>query len=181
MPVTVSYYGDVARQAGSHTNFMNQDNVYKQTDRLSYFHELMVARKITSKFSAQAAVTYSYFNFVDTTSQPVEHANNGASFIGRYQFSPQSSVMVEFDLPLTSRKVTTITASTATSETKETKYYPKPNFGIGYEVATSGHQFQIFVCSADAIINQVNRVYNQNDFFDKGLLLGFNITRQWGF
>jgi hypothetical protein len=187
IPVTVTYYGDLAREAGAHTEFMNQDNTYKQTNRLSYFHELMVARKFNSHLSLQAAGTWSYYNMVDTASivdNNMEHSYLGASFIGRYQFSPQSSVIVEFDLPITTWSTTTITSTgTSTNNTMTTlkKYYPKPNPGIGYEVSTSGHQFQVFVCSASGIINQENRVYNQNAFFDKGILIGFNITRQWGF
>jgi hypothetical protein len=93
-------------------------------------------------------------------------------------------VIVEFDLPITTWSTTTITSTgSSTNNTMTTlkKYYPKPNPGIGYEVSTSGHQFQVFVCSASGIINQENRVYNQNAFFDKGILIGFNITRQWGF
>jgi hypothetical protein len=183
MPVTVTYYGDVARQAGAHLNFLNQDNKYKQTNRLSYFHELMIAKKI-HKISIQAAGTWCYYNMVDTVNTGMDRQYLGVSFIGRYQFSPQSSVIAEFDLPITTYSTTTITKtgnSNNNTETKLVKYFPKPNPGIGYEVSTSGHQFQVFVCSASAIVNQEYRVSNQNAFFDKGILIGFNITRQWGF
>jgi hypothetical protein len=184
MPVTITYYGNLARQAGPHTQFLNQDNKYKQSNRISYFHELMVARKISSSLSVQAAGTWCYYNMVDTAGTGMDRQYLGVSFIARYQFSPQSSVIAEFDLPITTWHTTTITQtgpSTNLTVTELKKYYPKPNPGIGYEVATSGHQFQIFVCSAAGIINQENRVYNQNAFFDKGILIGFNITRQWGF
>jgi hypothetical protein len=183
-PVTITYYGNLARQAGSHTLFLNQDKEYKQSNRISYFHELMVARKVTNRLSLQAAGNWSYYNLVDTVGTGRDRAYLGVSFIGRYQFSPQSSIIAEFDLPITTWNTTEITKTgTATNGTvtELVKYFPKPNPGIGYEVATSGHQFQIFVCSAAGIVNQEYRVFNQNAFFDKGILLGFNITRQWGF
>jgi hypothetical protein len=93
------------------------------------------------------------------------HDNYGASLVARYKVTPQGSVMLDFDYPVT--KATTNPA--------------KPNLGIGYEIATSGHQFQIFITTADAISNQMYRVYNQNDFTKTQFLIGFNITRQWGF
>jgi len=181
VPVTISYYGDLARASGDKDNFLNQDNTYKSGNRFTWFHELMIARKVNSHLSLQAAGTYSYFNMVDSTTGMSEHGYLGLSFLGRYQFSPQSSVIVDFDLPLTTYDVTTVTEEDANHKVELTKHYPTYNFGIGYEVSTSSHQFQIFVCSNGAIINQEYRVYNQNDFFKGDLLIGFNITRQWGF
>jgi hypothetical protein len=90
-PVTVTYFGDLARRAGSHHSFKNQDNEYKQSNRISYFHELMVARKINANLSLQVAGTWSYYNIVDTG---MERSYLGLSFIGRYKFSPQSSILL---------------------------------------------------------------------------------------
>jgi len=180
IPVTVSVYGDVARSALDDKLFLNQDSVYKGSNRLSYFGELMVARKINTRLSLQAAFTFSHFNLVDSTAG-VKHDNYGLSFLGRYRFSPQSSIIVEYDHPLTTRSTVAVTDYTSNSVTTTTTYYPKPNLGIGIEVATSGHQFQLFVCTANAIINQETRVYNQNDWTNREVMLGFNITRQWGF
>lgn len=162
IPVTVAYYGDLGLSGLPKSNFLNQDSVYKYTDRFSYFHELMIARKITKRLSLQIAGTYTHLNIVDTL---MIHDNIGASALASFRFSPQSSVTLEFDYPISK------------PETNE----PKPNLGIGYEVSTGGHQFQIFVCTTNAIINQETRTHNLNDFIKREILLGFNITRQWGF
>lgn len=166
IPVSVSYFGDVARSAQDNDNFLNQDGEYKPANKLSYFHELMVARKINSTVSLQLAGTYSHFNIIDSVYG--QHDFYGVSFVGRYKFSPQSSAIIEFDYLLN------VSAIDEASR-------PKPNLSIGYEVSTGSHQFQIFVCTADAIINQEYLVFNQNDFTKKEVLLGFNITRQWSF
>ncbi len=165
IPVTVSYYGDVARSAQDKENFLNLEGNYKSTNKLSYFHELMVARKINSKVSLQLAGTYSHFNIIDSLYG--QHDFYGISFVGKYKFSPQSSVVVDFDYLLNVSDIDDVTR-------------PKPNLSIGYEVSTGSHQFQVFVCTADAIINQENRVFNHNDF-PQNILLGFNITREWSF
>ncbi|MBK5285557.1 MAG: hypothetical protein JJE25_09140 [Bacteroidia bacterium] len=166
IPVTVTYYGDVAKSARDNDLFLNQEGEYKVTNKLSYFHELMIARKINSKISLQLAATYSYFNIIDSVY--AQHEFYGVSFVGRYRFSPQSSVIVDFDYLL---NVSGIEETTR----------PKPNLSIGYEVSTGSHQFQIFICTADGIINQENRVFNHNEISERDFMLGFNITREWGF
>ena len=159
IPVSVAYYGNVSKSSGDKDNFINQENKYKWANRISYFHELMVARKINSHLSLQVAGTFAYFNIIDSL---MEHQNIGASFVGKYRFSPQSSVIIDFDYPFTVPEINK----------------PKPNLGLGLEIATSSHQFQIFVCTTESIIDQETRVFNQHDFTKKEVLIGFNITRQ---
>lgn len=162
MPVTVTYFGTLSNSALPDANFNNQENKYLAADRLSYFNQIMIARKFNSHLSLQVAFTQAHVNIVDTL---MRHDVFGVSFAGRYKFSPQSSVLLEYDHPLTVHEIN-----------KQT-----PNIGIGYEVSTGSHQFQVFVCTADAINNAQILMYNQNDFTQKQLLIGFNITRQWGF
>ena len=162
MPVTLAYYGNISRSMLGEDNFLNQTDKYQADDRLSYFNEIMIARKFNSKLSVQAAFTYSYFNLLDSG---MANANLGASLAARYKVSPQGSIMLDYDYPIT----------------KATLNPAKPNLGIGYEIATSGHTFQVFFTTADQISNQGQRVYNQNDLLKRQFLIGFNITRNWGF
>ena len=179
VPVTLSYYGNAAVcalpkanfYANSDTRGIDSSNIF--IDRMNFIHELMVAGKINDKISVQLALSYTHFNLVDSGFQ---HDIIGCSFVGRYRFSPQSSVLVEFDNPITKH-------SGAAKQ--------KPNLGIGWEVSTGSHQFQMFLCSADAISYNQIMGYNQNQF-DKAFkkkgfkeyntfVLGFNITRELGF
>lgn len=163
MPVTLGVFGNITRSmTNGNDNFINQDNQYVAEDRLSYFAELMVARKFGSNLAVQLAYTYSYFNLLDSG---MNHGSNGLSLVARYKVTPQGSVMLDFSDPLSN---TTVNPA-------------KPNFGFGYEIATSGHVFQIFFCTSDAISYQEQGVFNTNDFTKRQFLIGFNITRQWGF
>ena len=162
MPITLAYYGNISRSMLGKDNFLNQTDQYQADDRLSYFNEIMIARKFNSHLSVQAAFTYSYFNLLDSG---MANANLGASLVARYKVSPQGSVMLDYDYPIT----------------KASLNPAKPNLGIGYEIATSGHTFQVFFTTADQISNQGQRVYNQNDLLKRQFLIGFNITRNWGF
>ena len=169
MPVTVSAYGNIARSALPEADFLNQESKYYKTNRLEYLGELMIARKINRHLSVQLAGSYTHINLVDTL---MRHDIIGASFAGRYKFSPQSSVMLEFDYPITLHQVSADLPST---------FQQKPNLGIGYECSTGSHQFQIFVCTSEAIAYSQIMAYNQNDFTKRQVLIGFNITREWGF
>ena len=60
---------------------------------------------------------------------------------------------------------------------------PTYNFGLGYEIATATHVFQVFVGSGNYLVPQYNVMKNTNKFFEstKDIFIGFNITRQWNF
>jgi hypothetical protein len=169
-PVSVTYFGSFDRSALPKTSFQVKDDArkdkdttkYEAMDRFSFFHELMVARKINKEISLQLGFTWSHVNLVDSG---MNHDVMGISFAGRYKFSPQSSIILEADMPLTTHDVN--------------KNFP--NFGLGYEVATSGHAFQVFICVANNINNAHIMVFNNHDISEKQVLLGFNITRLWGF
>ncbi len=131
---------------------------------MSYFNQLIIGRKFGKKVAVQAMFNYAHFNQIDTTGIPdLKHDNFGIGFAGRYKFSPQGSVLLEYEQPLT------------------TPEEIKPNLSFGVEFATSSHAFQIFITTYNGIIYQENMVYNRNDYSDGGLRLGFNITRNWNF
>ena len=165
-PVSVTYYGTVARSDQEKENFLNSENEFKSAYKLSYFHELIVGRKISSKLSLMLAGTYSHFNIIDSAYG--QHDFYGVSFAGRYKFSPQSSVIVDFDYLLNVSDIDELIR-------------PKPNLSIGYEVSTGSHQFQIFVATGTQIINQEYRVFNLHEISETDFVLGFNITREWSF
>jgi hypothetical protein len=58
---------------------------------------------------------------------------------------------------------------------------PKPNLAIGWEISTTTHVFQIFVGTANTLSPQYNMMQNQNDWTKSEMMIGFNITRLWGF
>ena len=171
MPVSVTYYGNVAMSGVLDTKLYNQENKALTVNRLSYYNEIMVSRKFNNHLSLQAGVNYSYFNMIDSASFSGHHGFLGIAAVGRYKFSPQSSILVEYNMPLGVSDIPTASR-------------PMSNIGIGFEVSTGNHQFQIFVSNSNGILSQGSRVYNINDNSNLKVpawLIGFNITRQWGF
>lgn len=152
MPIGLSYYGNVVIDARSEDNFGPEES-YKFIHRMSYFTELIVSRKFSNVFSFQVAPQFAYYNGVD---QSMNNVNFGASFGGRAKVWGEKSIIVEYDLPFT----------------KHEAFDPKPNLGIGFEIGSATHAFQIFVSNYHDIVYQRNLVYNENTKFQ----IGFNIT-----
>jgi len=103
-----------------------------------------------------------------------DHDVVGFGFNGRLKFSPQSSFIFQYDIPLKIKSV---------SEHTHFNSFAKPNLAFGYEACTSTHAFQIYVTTASGIIPQDIYMNNTNDWTlgVTDLMFGFTITRLWGF
>jgi hypothetical protein len=142
---------------------------YRPNQRLSYFSQLIIGRRFNDWLSIQAAASFTHYNLSE---RGIDHDKIGAHFAGRVKVSPQSSLVFNYDVPLKIKEI---------SEHREFINHPQPNLAFGWEVATSTHAFQMYLGSAGSIIPQENMLYNQNDWRDGGLAVGFVITRLWNF
>ena len=159
IPVSVSFYGNVALDARGE-EFFGPEDTYRYIHRLSYFSQFIVARKFSDAISLQVAPSFMYFNAVD---RKYSNYNVGLSAGGKIKFSPTWGAILEYDQAyITSDADNAIT--------------PKPNFAIGFEKGTATHAFQVFAASYRSIINQYNMAMNEADFFEGGISIGFNIT-----
>jgi len=181
-PVSVTYYGNIAVKT-----VKNPDNVLftYESERWSYFNELMIARKINDKLSVQIGFSISHQNSVPGYYTKVDTSNvvfkeqkfnmYSFSFCMRYKLTEGTSFIFDYEQPLT---------AWATDN-------PHPNFGFGLEFNTSGHTFQLFADNFTLLNTQQNAMYNANNPFgytSNGVKypggqfhIGFNITRLWNF
>ena len=153
MPVSVTYYGNMAISA------LPKENFYHTSDRWSFFNQLIIAKRITKAISLQLAPSYSHFNNVE----------NGAyndlfaiEFGGRVKVTSDMSILLDVNQPITSQKIA-----------------PASGFSTGVEFSTVGHTFQIFISNYRGIVNQQSNMFNQNEFFEGDFAIGFNISRTW--
>jgi hypothetical protein len=162
MPISLSIYGNMAIDGRDASNFRNF------VDRISYFTQVMIARKVNEDFSLQVAPSFTWFNnveaYVDENGEIQNKMNNGhfaIAFMGRYRVSPKMAILLNYDQPLT----------------QHTTNNPHPNLAAGLELTTSSHGFQIIFGNYKRIIPQYNNMYNQNDYRDGQFVIGFNMTR----
>ncbi|MEO7266024.1 MAG: DUF5777 family beta-barrel protein [Ferruginibacter sp.] len=183
-PVSVTWYSNL----GYETRKDPDHSIYKyQSQRMTFFHQLIIARKITEKLSLQVAPSVSHQNAVngyytknDSTGKDVfkemKHEHFAIAFSGRYKLTNVTSLMVNYDQPIT----------------KHATNNPSPNLSFGLEFNTSNHSFQLFLGNFSLLNPQRNNLYNKNSPFGytdvngakvKGgdFLIGFNITRLWNY
>ena len=166
MPVSLSYFGNLVIDARADDNF-GPESEYKFIHRMSYFTQLIVARKFNDKISAQVAPSFIYMNTVKRYSDDVGYKNaNFAMHAGmRANLFGNHSLMLEYDQLLTKQETG-----------DEMPEQPKPNLAFGWEIGTGTHSFQVFAANYNLILNQYNLLYNTNDFSKGDYLFGFNIT-----
>jgi len=169
LPVSITYFGNAVmdtRKKDATTLFVNT------SDRLSFFNQIIIARKITEKFSVQVSPSLSHFNnlegYTDASGKVMPKLNNdhfAISFSGRYKISSKTAIIANYDQPLSQHPMSN----------------PHPNISFGLEMRSSGHDFQVFAGNYGFVLPQNNNLFNQNDYTQGQFLIGFNITRLWNF
>ena len=166
VPVSVSVFANMVIDTRNKSNFRFFEH------RLSYFSQVMVARKVTEKFSAQISGSLSWYNnvegYVNSQGEIAKKMNNGHlafSALGRYKISDKSAIVIGYDQPLTQHPTNN----------------PEPNISFGFETTTDSHAFQVFAGNYYGIVPQSNNFFNQNDYRKGQFVIGFNITRLWAF
>ena len=155
IPVGLSYFGNMVLDLRDSSFFGTGE--MKFAHRVSYFHQLIISRKFSKRISVQVAPCFIYYNAV---MPDLNNMHFGVSAGGRYRVTSGTSIIAEYDQLLTKNDADDI----------------KPNIAFGVEFGTPTHAFRIFCSSYREITHQRNFVYNTNDFFDAGAMIGFNIT-----
>ena len=178
IPFSLTLVGN-ATISGHEKKYYGVDSTYKFKDRMSYFGQLIIARKFCKEFSLEAAVSYTHINkvesikVVDTSATEITTSYKGIyqnDIIGitagaRINFYNYMSFLLEYDQGFFAKVG------------ENQMLFPKPNLGIAFEIATPTHCFQVFCSSYRGLNPQQNFAKNQFDFKKKlGLMLGFNIT-----
>jgi len=186
IPVSVALYGNIGIDGRKKADLadtisvaspVGKVNKFAFSDRLSYFSELIIARKFNEWLSLQAGVSFSHYNMVSyqKAGKPYDHDKIGLHFNGRIKVTPQGSIIFNYDQPLKIKSIS--------EQAEWNADFPasKPNLAFGYEVSTGTHAFQIYMASTTSLLPQDNMMWNQNEMNKKGFAIGFTITRLWGF
>lgn len=159
MPISVTLFSSVY-----HTFLQNVliDGVNKfQTipDRLSYCNQIMIARKFSSRFSFQLIGAMVHFNMVDKITDKNDCFILGA--VTRFKFAKRQAITVEYAHRL--------------NQYSNDKYYD--SFGVGYDLETGGHVFQIHLTNSFGLTEDQFYMYTNTTWQNFGVRLGFNISR----
>jgi hypothetical protein len=167
MPISAAYYANAAISPVAH---IPQD---KFTNRMSYVHQLIIARKITRGISLEVLPTYVHRNYVDQT---VLHPGNGSvdendlfaiGFAGRFKFTKRMAFVVDYFHTF--------------SEFRDAENGFYNALGVGIEIETGGHVFHINVTNSAGLIENDIIPSTTSDWGQGEYKLGFNISRVFSF
>lgn len=156
MPITLSYVPTIAYKT---IKFDDLTIKNYNTSRLSFTHQLIIARKFSEGTSIQLMPTFVHQNLVSLASEPNDMFAIGIG--GRQKITKRISINVEY-------------------------YYQIPNYklkgttnvlSVGFDIETGGHVFQLHFTNSQGM-NEHAFISNTTGRWDKGdILFGFNISR----
>jgi hypothetical protein len=163
MPVSLSYFTSVELNS---LKFQDPTRTNYFTSRLAFVHQLLIARKFNDKFSFQLSPTFIHRNLVKTELDMNDVYAMG--FGARYKLSKRLSLNAEYYYNYNPN-----------NKFQDTKYYNSASVGI--DIETGGHVFQIMLTNSLGMREGSFIPQTTDNWFDKGIHLGFNISRVFSF
>lgn len=151
IPVSIAWAGN----AGVTTEDYNLG--FDFVNRLSYFQQLMIARKFSERFSAQISPVYAHFN---TVFDDELNDHMGVSLAGK--------------LKLTDRSYFTFEYTPIFTEKGPEQENP---ISFGFDIITGGHVFQLFFTTSQGLNESYVLGRNTDDFWAGDIRFGFNVNR----
>jgi hypothetical protein len=159
MPLTVTLFAGMYRNALKNQVINGYDLFEHETSRLSYNFQILMGRKFTPSFSFQIAPWFVHYNMVTAISD--KNDMYGISGMFRLKFSKRSAITAEYAYRMN-------------------KYSNAKNYdsmGIGYEIETGGHVFQVHLTNSFGLDENQFLPFTDSKWNDAGIRLGFNVSR----
>ncbi len=155
-PLTVAYVGAVAVNS---LKWANPDRDNHFSSRVSYVHQLLIARKFSNALSLQLSPSVVHKNLVPTRRDKNTSFAMGVG--GRYKLTQRVSINAEYF------------------------YYPEDQttlphtdvLSIGVDIETGGHVFQLHISNGNAMFERAFISETSGKWTKGDLFFGFNISR----
>ena len=159
MPISVTLFAGMYRTALKNQIVNGKDLYENQSSRLSYNYQILIGRKFSPSFSLQVMPWFVHYNIVPN----ITDANDayGIAEVARIKFSKRAAFTVEY-----SQKI---------NKYSNTTYYS--SLGIGLELETGGHVFQVHVTNSFGLVENQYFTHTNTTWNDGGIRLGFNVSR----
>ncbi len=156
MPVTVEY---IAGMSVVGTKWEYPDRVNYFSSRIAYYHQLVIGRKFSDKFTLQGGPILIHRNLVDST-----HDKNdlfAAEIGGRIKLTKRLALNVDYyyfmdgDLPVTATRP----------------------LSIGFDIETGGHVFQLHFTNTNGMTERSFVTETTGEWLKGNIEFGFNLSR----
>jgi len=156
MPLSISYVPTLAVRT---LNWGDSSQKYQFSSRLSYTHQLIIARKFSEALSLQIMPTFIHRNLSPLIAEPNDLLAIGIG--GRQKLTKRTSINVEYYYMIPGYKI----KGTSNS------------LSVGFDIETGGHVFQLHFTNTRAMTEK-NFISETSGKWEKGdILFGFNISR----
>lgn len=158
MPVSITIFANTAI-----TPQINKVAYAEFVNRFSYVYELLIARKFNERFSLQLMPLFLHRNYIDNPADNNDVFSLGVG--GRFKITKRFAILADYYYTFSNYLTT------------ENAFYAP--LGIGVEIETGGHVFQMFLTNNTAIIENAY-IANTRSSWSKGeFRLGFTISRDF--
>ncbi|RYE00422.1 MAG: hypothetical protein EOP50_03765 [Sphingobacteriales bacterium] len=162
VPVSAAYFGSIVIRG-------TRDNAGEKNGpghRLSYTHQLLLARKFSERFSLELAPTFIHKNQVDFSIDPNNFFAIGAG--ARFKLTRRTSFNIEY------------IARIPPANDKAPAYANFHNsLSVGFDIETGGHVFQLHLTNSLAMLEKGFITETSESWSNGGIHLGFNISRDF--
>lgn len=158
MPISLSYYGSITMNT---LKWADPERKNYFSSRLSYIHQLLIARKINDRISMQLTPSIVHKNLVPKIQDPNTIYVMGAG--GRVKLTNRMSLNVEYHHILSSQ----------TSKDFDN------SLSIGFDIETGGHVFQLFFTNSQPLFERGFLTETLGTWRKADIYFGFNISRSF--
>jgi hypothetical protein len=154
IPVTMAWYSAAFLRS---LKWQNQERNNLFSSRLSYAHQLIVARKFSDQFYLELLPTFIHYNLVELEA----HDNNRFSMgiAGKVNLSETVTLNMEYFYRFNGLD----------------QYHNL--FSVGFDIYTGGHVFQLHFSNSRGMFERAFIEETSGKWNDGGVYFGFNITR----
>lgn len=156
IPVSVSYFGSMGLNS---LKWADETRTNYFSSRLSYVHQLLVARKFNNWLSLQLTPTLVHRNLVPLKADQNSVFAMGAG--GRLKLSQRLTLNAEYFYLIPGKTADDFDNS----------------FSLGLDIETGGHVFQLFFTNSNPISEHGFITETKGDWLNGDIYFGFNITR----
>jgi len=161
-PLSIVYFGNIVISA-SKWPVPDRNNLF--SSRLSYCNQILIASKLNELISIQLSPTIIHKNLVPT--QLDRNTIPALGIAGRFKISNRISFTSEYYYTFPVENMS------------ESEKNMKNSFGVGFDIDTGGHIFQLHFTNAIQMIEKGFITESTDDFFNAQIHFGFNINRQF--
>jgi hypothetical protein len=166
IPITIDWY--------SLANWDARKNVPDGSfgwNRISFLHQVLIARKFSNKFSLQLSPSMVHYNVIP---YGLDNHNNiySIGIGGKYALNDKKSITFEYSRQLNMFEKVIDKSGNIIN-------YEPDLLALGMEFSTGGHNFQFYIGSTNSATNIEQLSRNSNRIFHGELALGFHLNRSF--